>query len=126
MDARERFVTAARGDAFAEATVSQSDPRTRAGGPPASTTASAVIDQPPAGNDVSLDGESPQPEAAVLTVEELAAFLRVNHKTVRDAITRGEIPGVRRIGGVIRIYRQAVVSWLLSGQGRGSCSRRFR
>ena len=62
----------------------------------------------------------------VLTVEELAGFLRVNHKTVRDAITRGEIPGVRRTGGAIRMYRAAVVDWVAAGQGRASGSRSHR
>jgi excisionase family DNA binding protein len=62
----------------------------------------------------------------VLTVEELAEFLRVNHKTVREAIARGDIPGVRRIGTTIRISRDAVVNWMNSGQGRVSHSRRSR
>jgi excisionase family DNA binding protein len=62
----------------------------------------------------------------VLTIDELAAYLRVNHKTVRDAIARGDIPGVRRIGGAIRIHRDTVLTWLSSGQGRVSGSRRSR
>lgn len=62
----------------------------------------------------------------VLTVDELAELLRVNHKTVRDAIARGEIPGVRRIGGTIRIHRDTVISWLASGQGNVSRSKRLR
>jgi excisionase family DNA binding protein len=72
------------------------------------------------------NGEDGPPDPAVLTIEELAGFLRVNHKTVRDAIARGEIPGVRRIGGTFRIYRDAVISWLSTGQGRVSHSRRSR
>jgi excisionase family DNA binding protein len=75
--------------------------------------------------DPHSDAERPQ-EQAVLTVEELASFLRVNHKTVREAIAKGEIPGVRRIGGTIRIYREAVIGWMASGQGRVSGSRRTR
>lgn len=62
----------------------------------------------------------------VLTVGELAQLLRLNHKTVREAITRGEIPGVRRIGTTIRISRDAVVNWLNSGEGRVSHSKRSR
>jgi excisionase family DNA binding protein len=69
---------------------------------------------------------SVDPLPPVLTIEELAAFLRVNHKTVRQAIVRGEIPGVRRVGGVIRIYREAVISWFTSNQDRVSRSRRSR
>jgi excisionase family DNA binding protein len=68
---------------------------------------------------------SPEP-APILTIEELAAYLRLNHKTIRDAIGRGDIPGVRRIGGAVRIHRDTVVGWLASGQGRVVNSRRTR
>lgn len=44
-----------------------------------------------------------QPE--VLTVEELAALLRVNRKTLYEAIQNGAIPGVFRVGRSIRISR---------------------
>ena len=59
-----------------------------------------------------------------LSVEELSTLLRVNHKTLRDAMARGQIPGVRRIGGVIRIHRRTVVNWFTSGQGSVSRSKR--
>ena len=55
---------------------------------------------------------------AVLSVDELADVLRIERKTVYAAISRGEIPGVRRIGRTIRISRDAVLSWLAEGQGR--------
>jgi excisionase family DNA binding protein len=48
----------------------------------------------------------------VLNVEEAAALLRINSKTLREAIARGEIPGVRRIGRVIRLSRAALLDWL--------------
>jgi excisionase family DNA binding protein len=63
---------------------------------------------------------------AVLTVEELAALLRVNRKTVYDALSRGEIPGARRLGGRYRILRDAVIGWFASSQDCVSRSRRFR
>jgi excisionase family DNA binding protein len=66
----------------------------------------------------------PLPE--VLTVDELAALLRVDRKTVYAQIARGEIPGVRRLGKTIRISRDAVLRWLAEGQGRVSRSRRSR
>ncbi len=44
-----------------------------------------------------------------LTVDELAKLLRVNHNTAYEAIHRGEIPGVNRIGRKIRICRVTVV-----------------
>ncbi len=58
----------------------------------------------------------------VITVDELAALLRVDEKTVYAAIARGEIPGVRRIGRVLRASREAVLAWLR--EGRVSRSRR--
>jgi excisionase family DNA binding protein len=62
----------------------------------------------------------------VLTVDELATLLRVNRKTVYDALSRGEIPGARRVGSTYRILRAAVIDWLSSGQGRVSHSKRLR
>ncbi len=52
----------------------------------------------------------------VMTVEELAALLRVNRKTAYEAISLGTIPGVRRVGRSIRISREAVVNWLREGR----------
>jgi excisionase family DNA binding protein len=67
-----------------------------------------------------------EPEPAVLTVDELAALLRVNRKTVYEALARGEIPGARRLGATYRILRDAVLEWLASGQDRVARSRRNR
>jgi excisionase family DNA binding protein len=53
----------------------------------------------------------PQPLPDVLTIEEAAALLRVNHKTLRDAIHRNEVPGVVRLGRVIRLSRTALIEW---------------
>lgn len=58
----------------------------------------------------------------ILTVDELAAFLRLNRKSVYAAISGGEIPGVRRIGGTIRVNRDSVLDWL-AGEGRVPSSR---
>jgi excisionase family DNA binding protein len=65
-------------------------------------------------------------QPAVLTVEELAALLRVNRKTLYEALSRGEIPGARRLGATYRILRGAVLEWLASGQDRVARSRRNR
>ena len=62
----------------------------------------------------------------VLTVDELAALLRVDRKTAYEAIQRGEIPGIRRIGKAIRVARDAVLRWLAEGQDRVPRSRRTR
>ena len=49
---------------------------------------------------------------AVLTVDEAAALLRVDRKTVYTAIRRGKLPGVRKVGRVIRIHRATLLDWL--------------
>lgn len=53
---------------------------------------------------------------AVLTVDEAARFLRLNRKTLYDAVRAGELPGVVRVGRSIRIGRDALLGWL---QGNG-------
>jgi excisionase family DNA binding protein len=59
----------------------------------------------------------------VLTVDELAQLLRIDRKVAYEAIAAGQIPGVRRIGRrVLRISRDAVLSWL--HEGKGDVSRR--
>jgi len=60
---------------------------------------------------------------AVLTVEEVANILRVNRKTVYEAVARKEIQGYLRIGRVIRFSREAFLEWLRS-QGCVSHKRR--
>ena len=72
-----------------------------------------------------LSGPAP-PLPDVLTVDELATLLRVERKTVYAAIARGEIPGVRRIGAILRVSRDAVLAWLAQGQGRVSRSRKLQ
>jgi len=52
----------------------------------------------------------------VLTVDEAARFLRLNRKTLYDAVRAGELPGVVRVGRSIRIGRDALLGWL---QGNG-------
>lgn len=59
----------------------------------------------------------------VLTVEEAASLLRLNRKTVYEAIDRGELPGARRIGRKIRVCRATLLQWLAQGQGRVSHSK---
>ena len=75
-------------------------------------------------SETSVSGPAEGELAAVLTVDEVASLLRVERKTVYAAIQRGEIPGVRRVGSLLRISRDAVLEWLSQGQGRVSRSRR--
>jgi excisionase family DNA binding protein len=60
-------------------------------------------------------------DPAVITVDEAAALLRVDRKSIYESIRRGELPGVVRVGRAIRISRTALLQWL-SGQGRVSRS----
>lgn len=75
-------------------------------------------------NDTDHDRNERQVDLSpVLTVDEVAAYLRVNRKTVYAAIAVDELPGARRIGGTIRIDRDALLAWL-AGEGRAPSSRR--
>ena len=48
-----------------------------------------------------------QPEPMFLTIKELAAILRVDHKTIRNAIRDGRIEAVR-VGRAFRIPSSAI------------------
>ena len=62
-----------------------------------------------------------KPKAAVpelpefLKATEVAALLRVNRNTVYEAVQRDEIPGVVRVGRVLRFRRDAIISWIDGG-----------
>ena len=71
------------------------------------------------------EGASPAALPEVMTPDELAAFLRLNRKTVYELLARRAIPGSRRIGRRYRIARDAVLDWL-RGQDRGPGARRDR
>ena len=49
----------------------------------------------------------------VISVDEAALFLRVNSKTLREAIRAGEVPA-RRVGRRVVIFRDALLDWLKS------------
>lgn len=51
----------------------------------------------------------------VLTVPELARLLRIGRNSAYEAIQRGEIPGVIRVGRSIRVSRATVVRWISQG-----------
>jgi excisionase family DNA binding protein len=67
-----------------------------------------------------LSGIRHETPPTVLTVQEAAVLLRVNRKSVYEAIMLGKLPGVRRIGKSIRLNRQVLLDWLAAGRaGRG-------
>jgi len=86
----------------------------------------------PNGAGLSEPGLAPQPVARsadpvlpmVLTPDELAKMLRVRRRSVYEAISRGDIPGVRRIGRKVRIDRDSVLAWMADGHGRAPRSSR--
>lgn len=49
----------------------------------------------------------------VLKAAEVASLLRINRKTLYEAVGRDEIPGVFRVGRCLRFRRDAVLKWLL-------------
>lgn len=55
-------------------------------------------------------------EPDVLTVEEVAALLRVDRKSIYAAVARGDVPGVLRLGRLIRFSRELVLRWVREGQ----------
>jgi len=71
------------------------------------------------GNNLAHLADDKQQNFIYLSVEETADLLRINRNTLYDAIKRGEVPGVRRIGRVIRICRAAVLEWF-RGNGPGT------
>lgn len=66
-----------------------------------------------AGVEVHQENEGRGAAAAdepILTVDEAAALLRVNRKTLYEAIRLDQVPGVIRLGRVIRIRRDALLN----------------
>lgn len=56
----------------------------------------------------------------VLTATEVADLLRVNRKTLYEAVQRDEVPGVVRVGRVLRFHRDAVLAWIRTGSAKAS------
>ena len=57
------------------------------------------------------DGKRVDELPAVLSIEEAADFLRINHKTLRTAIKRHQVPGVIKVGRIYRVGRDALIRW---------------
>ena len=62
-------------------------------------------------------------DPAVITVDEAAALLRVDRKSIYESIRRGELPGVVRVGRAIRISRTALLQWLSGRVSRPGTTR---
>lgn len=58
----------------------------------------------------------PAPLPSILKAEEVAALLRINRKTLYEAVQRDEIPGAFRVGRCLRFHTDAVLGWLSPNQ----------
>lgn len=76
-------------------------------------------------SDPAINKEQAAELPAVLTPDDLAGLLRVRRRAVLDAIQRGELPGVRRVGRRIRADRDTVLRWLTDGRGQARKSPLF-
>ena len=52
----------------------------------------------------------------ILKAAEVASLLRIDRKTLYEAVQRDEIPGAFRVGRCLRFHRDAVL--IFAGQGR--------
>ncbi|MGC9984470.1 MAG: helix-turn-helix domain-containing protein [Polyangia bacterium] len=80
-----------------------------------------VAQQPLSGTGLSggVDGDRAEISHVCdfVTVDELAAEIGVNRKTLYNFIKTGLLPGVRRILGRITIHRPTVIEWYRTGKG---------
>nr|WP_141591323.1 helix-turn-helix domain-containing protein [Myxococcus sp. AB056] len=60
---------------------------------------------------------NPEALPAFLTVDEAAGLLRVNRKTLYEAIRLSQVPGIVRLGRALRIQRSALLDWHLGNGG---------
>jgi excisionase family DNA binding protein len=49
---------------------------------------------------------------SVMTADSVSRALRVNRKTIYEMVKANSIPGVVRVGRVIRFSRDALLAWL--------------
>jgi excisionase family DNA binding protein len=71
-------------------------------------------------SDTTVAGETPA--AGTYDVPDLAGLLKCSERHVRDLATAGTIPGVIRVGRLLRFHKGIVHDWLAAqatGGGRG-------
>ena len=61
------------------------------------------------GEPLSERGAPPSP---VMTVDDVAAWLRVSRAAIYKMVERGQVPGVRRLGRKLYFHRASLVDWL--------------
>ena len=62
-------------------------------------------------------GQADMPWHEFVSVDELAAELQLNRKTLYNAIRQRQVPGVRAVGNRIIVHRPTVVDWFRNGRG---------
>jgi len=55
-----------------------------------------------------------QNQGSVMTLDEVAGYLRVHRSTLYRLINRGELPGVFRVGSDYRVLRDEFLKWVQS------------
>ena len=61
---------------------------------------------------MSMEAVKPLSDGLLLTVEEVAAILRLSRKAAYAMIERRQLPGVIRIGRRVRVCRAVLLDWL--------------
>lgn len=64
--------------------------------------------------ETTASAQVPSANDEIMTVDEVAAFLRVNRKTIYTAVAWQRIPH-RRLGRRVLFSKQAVLAWLTGG-----------
>jgi excisionase family DNA binding protein len=54
---------------------------------------------------------------SVMTADSVSRMLRVNKKTLYEMVRTRSIPGVVRMGRVLRFSREALAKWLAAARG---------
>jgi len=76
--------------------------------------------------DAAEPDSAPGFSSPALTVDELAALLKINRKTLYGLIQDGQLPGAVKLGRSIRIHGPTVLAWLSTGQVPVSQTRKGR
>jgi excisionase family DNA binding protein len=65
-------------------------------------------------------------DSEFLTVEQAANLLQVPVSWIYRQTRRNALPGMRRIGKYVRIYRPEFLAWLTARSDDGNCRKRIK
>lgn len=54
-------------------------------------------------------------DAEIITVDQAAALLQLDRKTVYVLVEKRQLPGARRLGKCIRIHKATLMKWMETG-----------